>query len=133
MILTNIQLFCSRKGELLIPESWGKLYLPQWAKFLGVVRGDEHVTFRELLCSLAVQFCKMIVANEDTPRAWDEEVPEELLQHRCIDLLVIILVNVGMVRPKSRKYQELFNECQSVRKTFRAGGRLHWLHNCYDC
>ncbi|KAF8461600.1 hypothetical protein BDZ91DRAFT_736591 [Kalaharituber pfeilii] len=122
----TLLLFCGWRTEILVPRSWGIMYLPHWVTFLGRGTEEERNECRKALYHLVWMFCTMVTWLENQVQNVAQEV-REVLARRSIDFLVVVLVNIGMMSPQPHKYKELFTEAQKVfaYKTSLKTGSIH--------
>ncbi|KAF8435902.1 hypothetical protein BGX38DRAFT_1145553 [Terfezia claveryi] len=117
--LGTLLLFCGWRSELLIPKSWGIMYLPRWVQFLAShseTLDESHRTdSRKAMYELTWMFLNMVDLLQG--KQYIAPYVREVLARRSVDFFAIVLVNIGMISPLTPKYKELFADVQKSLKT----------------
>lgn len=114
------QLFCGWQSEILIPKSWGIMYLPRWAQFLAnqssTMDGSHRTESKKAMYRLTRTFLNIVDRLEGHGQR-QHIAPDvrEVLARRSVDFIAVVLVNIGMMSPQPYKYKELFADVQKVR------------------
>ncbi|KAF8421382.1 hypothetical protein EV426DRAFT_718708 [Tirmania nivea] len=113
--LATLLLFSGWRSEILIPKSWGILYLPHWVQFLAnhsdTMDESDRTESRKAMYRLTWIFFNMVDRLEGLRQNIAPDI-REVLSRRSVDFLVVVLVNIGMMSPQPSKYKELFADAQ---------------------
>ncbi|KAG0641145.1 hypothetical protein HOY80DRAFT_955829 [Tuber brumale] len=101
-------IFLVRPYELLIPESWHRLYFSRWERKYRSPSVLERLRYQQCLVNVCLSFCEMIL-NIEGKRAGGIA-----LGRRSVTLIVVCLINLGTFFPRPKNYVKLWLKSQEV-------------------
>ncbi|CUS07540.1 unnamed protein product, partial [Tuber aestivum] len=100
--------FLARPYEILIPDSWHRLYFNRWEKKHRSPSVLERFRYQQCLVKVCSSFCEMAINTEGRPHK------DPALARRSITVIVICLINLGNFFPRPKEYTELWRKSQEV-------------------
>ncbi|KAF8460084.1 hypothetical protein BDZ91DRAFT_740262 [Kalaharituber pfeilii] len=115
--VATLLLVCRRRRQTLFPESWRVRYLSPWVNAIVSTNATfPYPSLESALCKLGSSFCVLLKVKP--AQTYQQSERYKLLERRCIDFLVVLLLNCGDSRagPRTLSYTEFFQDVQEVFK-----------------
>ncbi|CUS11080.1 unnamed protein product [Tuber aestivum] len=114
-----------RRYELLIPESWHRLYFHRWER---KYRSSalERFRYQQFLVKVCLSFCNMVMGLEGRGAEGID------LAQRSVSLIVVSLINLGTCFPQPQEYAELWRKSQELFRCDRLDFHDAWNLGQYE-